>query len=139
MADWISWLLIAFIGFSGGIAVGSGFVAFLVMLDLIPRLAQISRSYHLIQWYEGAIIAGALFFTYSDFYKWHLYLTPWTTSIVGIFSGIFIGMLAAALAEVVNVIPILAKRLGMGAYLLWLLTAMILGKVVGSLLDWLIF
>ena len=35
--------LAAFIGLAGGIAVGSGMVAFLVVLDIIPRLAQITR------------------------------------------------------------------------------------------------
>ncbi len=51
----------------------------------------------------------------------------------------FVGMLAAALTEVVNVLPILAKRIGMDSYLMWLLVAIILGKVCGSLLDWLLF
>jgi stage V sporulation protein AB len=36
-------------------------------------------------------------------------------------------------------LPILAKRVGMGGYIGWLLMAMILGKVFGSLFEWLIY
>jgi stage V sporulation protein AB len=53
--------------------------------------------------------------------------------------GIFIGMLAAALTEVVNVIPIMAKRLKMQVHLVYLIMAMTMGKVAGSLFEWLFF
>jgi len=51
----------------------------------------------------------------------------------------FVGMLAAALTEVLNVFPITAKRLRMEASVGCLLTAVVLGKVAGSLFDWIIF
>ncbi|MNO07833.1 hypothetical protein D3C81_2302000 [compost metagenome] len=55
------------------------------------------------------------------------------------FNGIFVGMLAAALTEVLNVLPILAKRLHMQKYLLGLLMAMVFGKVAGSLFEWFVY
>lgn len=58
---------------------------------------------------------------------------------VGLFDGIFVGMLAAALTEVLNVLPILAKRLRMTSYLFGLLLAMVFGKVAGSLFDWFVY
>ncbi|MDF2961589.1 MAG: Stage sporulation protein [Paenibacillus sp.] len=128
-----------FIGLAGGLAVGSGLVAFLVVLDVLPRLAQITRSYHLIRWYEGAVIVGSLFFTVIDFFNISYPLFPLSAAVFGLFAGGFIGMLAGALTEVVNVLPILAKRIGMGSYMIWLLMAMIFGKMIGSLLDWLHF
>jgi stage V sporulation protein AB len=48
-------------------------------------------------------------------------------------------MLAGALTEIINVLPILAKRMGMGGYMIWFLMAMILGKVLGSLFEWLLY
>lgn len=36
--------LLAGIGFAGGVAVGSGFVAFITVLDIVPRLAQLSKT-----------------------------------------------------------------------------------------------
>jgi stage V sporulation protein AB len=129
-------LVVAFLGLAGGVAVGSGMVAFLMVLDVIPRLTQLTRSYMYIQWYEIAVVAGSLFFTFADFYSWRVSLFPLGTAVIGLFMGCFIGLLAAALTEVVNVIPILAKRVGIGSYITWLLWAMMLGKVFGSLFEW---
>ncbi|WP_186445558.1 stage V sporulation protein AB [Paenibacillus cremeus] len=133
----LSWLLLIFIGVGGGIAVGSGMVAFLVVLDVIPRLAQTTKSYRQIRWYEGAVVLGSLFFTLTDFFDWSYGLFPMSTALFGVFAGCFVGMLAAALTEVINVLPILAKRIGMESYMIWLLMAMVFGKVIGSLIDWL--
>lgn len=48
------------IALAGGIAVGSGYVAFLAVLGIIPRLAQLTRSGKHIQYFEWAVIAGTL-------------------------------------------------------------------------------
>lgn len=133
----LTWLVLIFIGLAGGIAVGSGMVAFLVVLDIIPRLAQITGSYKQIRKYEGAVVLGSLFFTITDLFDQSFALFPMSAALFGLFAGCFVGMLAAALTEVINVLPILAKRIGMEAYMIWLLMAMIFGKVVGSLIDWL--
>jgi stage V sporulation protein AB len=74
-----------------------------------------------------------------DFFSWQLKLSPICTGYFGLFAGCFVGMLAAALTEVINVLPIMAKRLGMDGYMMLLLTAMILGKVLGSLFEWLVY
>lgn len=129
----------AFIGLAGGIAVGSGMVAFLVVLDIIPRLAQITRSFSKIHTYEAAVVLGSLLFTWVDFSDAKVHLFPMGAAVVGIFAGCFVGMLAAALTEIINVLPILAKRVGMGSYMILLLMAMIFGKVVGSLFEWLFY
>lgn len=137
--EWLFFdLLFVLIGLAGGLAVGSGLVALLVMLDLIPRLAQITRSYGSIHSYEGAVVIGTLFWTNLDFYNANLSLSPLITSVIGVFAGTFVGMLAAALTEVLNVLPILAKRMRMGDFILWMLMAMVFGKVTGSLFEWLI-
>jgi stage V sporulation protein AB len=129
----------AFIGLAGGIAVGSGMVAFLVVLDIIPRLAQITRSFHRIKWFEWAIICGTVFWTLIDFYDVTFHAFPLSASVFGLFSGAFVGMLAAGLTEVLNVFPILAKRLGMKDIIVWLLMAMVFGKITGSLFHWLYY
>lgn len=138
MSGWVQSCLI-FIGLAGGIVVGGGFVAFITVLDIIPRLAQLTRTYTYIHLYEWAIISGALFYTVIDLHDLSLRLPEWSIRIIGGLMGIFVGLLAAALTEVTNVIPILAKRLRIQDRLVLLLMAMAFGKVVGSLLQWLIF
>jgi stage V sporulation protein AB len=129
----------AIIGLAGGLAVGGGFVAFLVVLDIIPRLVQLSKSYNSIHLYEGAVVTGVMVWSTMDFFSLQLKLSPICTGYVGLLAGCFVGMLAAALTEVINVLPIMAKRLGMDGYMMWLLIAMILGKVLGSLFEWLVY
>ncbi len=130
---------LVFLGLASGLAVGSGLVAFLVVLDVIPRLAQITGSTKQGPALEMAVIAGALYWTAADFFEWRLWLPAWTPALLGIFVGGFVGTVAAALTEVLNVFPILARRLRMESFMSWLLAAMVLGKVLGSLFEWLVF
>ncbi|WP_028987298.1 stage V sporulation protein AB [Thermicanus aegyptius] len=134
-------LLMILIGISGGIVVGTGMVALLTVLDIVPRLAQLTQSYSSIRSYEWAITFGATCFTLFDFFPSlssipgiPIFLIP-----AGLGFGVFVGLLAAALTEVINVIPILAKRVRLEGEILLLLMAMALGKVIGSLLDWFFF
>ena len=53
-------------------------------------------------------------------------------------TGIFVGVLAMALTEVLNVLPILLRRTRLTKGLPWLILAFALGKVVGSLVYFLI-
>lgn len=127
------------IGFSGGLAVGSGFIAFLSVLGIIPRLTQLSKSRNLLPVYGACVIIGSLFGTFLSFAN-----ITWDQPIIllviwGGLHGIFNGMLAAALTEILNVFPLLSKRIRMREYLLWLLMAFVFGKVFGSLFQWIIF
>ncbi|WP_202076829.1 stage V sporulation protein AB [Caldalkalibacillus salinus] len=137
--NFITLLLLLLIGLSGGLIVGAGLVAFLTVLGIVPRLTQITKTKHYIYSYQYAIIFGSVFWTWMGLHEVHLHL-PWKLTVVhGLFSGIFIGLLAAALTEVLNVLPILAKRIFVQDKILWLLMAMVLGKVIGSLFHWIFF
>lgn len=127
------------IGLAWGVAVGSGLVAFLAVLGVIPRLAQITRSTMNVRMYEAAVIVGAVFWTVVDLFDIRFAFSPVGTALIGLLAGVFVGMLAAALTEVLNVLPIMAKRLHIDDYVIWLVMAMVIGKVLGSLFDWLVF
>lgn len=140
MIELAQYLFVALLGLAGGLAVGSGLVALLIVFDLIPRLAQLARAFRLSICFETAIISGSLYWTFADFMDWKLPLPPSLfLPAAGVFDGIFVGMLAAALTEVMNVLPILAKRMQLSRYMVGLVMAMVLGKTVGSLFDWLVF
>lgn len=135
----LSIVFIMFIGLAGGIAVGSGFVAFLTVLGIIPRLMQITQTAKYIRAYElsiisGAVVAGWTSLRDSTFHTSAMLLIP-----IGLACGVFIGLLAAALTEVLNVLPILAKRIGLGEKIIILVMAIVFGKILGSLFHWLIF
>lgn len=127
------------IGFSGGLAVGSGFVAFLTVLGIIPRLAQLTKTQKYIRGYEWSVVIGAVFATWAGLRNSHFILPSFILVPIGLASGIFVGMLAAALTEVLNVLPILSKRIGINEQILVLLMAIVLGKMFGSLFHWSFF
>lgn len=132
-------LFIVFIGLASGLAVGSGFVAFLTVLGIIPRLTQLTKTMKFIHFYEWSVVLGAVtggWFTLNlkSFHLWEYLLLP-----VGLASGIFVGMLAAALTEVLNVFPILAKRIGIANKIVILVMAIVFGKIAGSLFQWIYF
>ncbi|CAM3953179.1 stage V sporulation protein SpoVAB [Bacillus mobilis] len=131
--------LVILIGLAGGIAVGSGYVAFLAVLGIIPRLAQLTRSGKHIQYFEWAVIAGTLTGAWCSLKNLTFQTSQYWLVILGIFCGTFVGMLAAALTEVLNVLPILAKRVGVEGKIVVLLVALVLGKVIGSLFHWIYF
>ncbi|MEI4790510.1 stage V sporulation protein AB [Bacillus sp. FJAT-53060] len=133
------WLFVVFVGLGGGLTVGAGFVAFLTVLGIIPRLMQLTKTQRFIQGYEAAVICGAVVGGWGTLSLSHLHLSKWLTLPIGLLSGIFVGMLAAALTEVLNVLPILTKRIGMDGKIVLLLMAIVLGKVFGSLFHWLIY
>jgi len=135
----INILLTIFVGLAAGLAVGAGFVAFLTVLGVIPRLTQLTKTnkyIHLLEWSVvlGAVTGGWVSLRDSIFFLSKYWLVP-----IGLASGIFVGMLAAALTEVLNVWPILAKRVQIEDKIIILLMALVLGKIVGSLYHWIYY
>lgn len=128
-----------FIGLGWGLAVGSGFVAFLTVLGIIPRLAQLSKTYQYIHSYEWSVVLGAIFGSTVSLNDIVFHLSPYFLIPIGLACGLFVGMLAAALTEVLNVIPISAKRIGIKEKIIYLLMAIVFGKMIGSLFHWMYF
>ena len=133
----ISILIVVFIGFAGGLSVGAGFVAFLAVLGIIPRLTQLSKTIKMIHLYEWGIVFGAIAGTFASLRDPTFFLPTLLLIPLGLLGGAFVGMLAAALTEVLNVFPILAKRVGIEEdRIKILIMAIVLGKVFGSLFHW---
>ena len=128
-----------FIGFAGGLAVGGGFVAFITVLGIIPRLIQLSKTDRMIKVYGACVIFGLEMGTYLSFTDSAVNEPVLLLVLWGLLHGIFNGMLAAALTEVLNVFPVISKRIGLEGHLLWLLMAIVFGKIAGSLFQWTIF
>jgi len=135
----LSNIFLIVIGLSGGLSVGCGFVAFLSVLGIIPRLSQLTKTHHFIREYEWSVVLSVVFGTWVGLRNTHFHLSYLLLIPIGIGAGIFVGLLAAALTEVLNVLPILAKRIGIHEQILLLLMAIVLGKVFGSLFHWSLF
>lgn len=125
------------IGFSSGVIIGGAFIALLTVLGIVARLIQLSKSWQMTRVYSVALLLGTLFGTFISFTYLALDQPRFILVFWGTMQGIFNGMLAAALIEVLQVFPVLAKRIRMERYLWVFLTAIIFGKIFGSLYQWL--
>ncbi len=132
----MKYIAVPLLGFSNGIIAGSGLVALLTILDIIPRLAQLTNTYSEIKIYENIIIIGAVLAAITSLAGVSINLGKFTVVIVGFFIGIFIGLLASALAEVLNIIPVLIRRFRLEGYAGYIIYSLIAGKVLGALLNW---
>ena len=132
----MKYIAVPLLGFSNGIVVGSGIVALITILDIVPRLAQLTDTYNKIKIYENTIIVGAILAAITSLTNVSINLGKLMVIIVGFFIGVFIGLLASALAEVLNVMPVLIRRFRLEGYAGYIVYSLIAGKVLGALLNW---
>lgn len=125
------------IGLSSGIVVGAVYIALLIVLGVVPRLIQFAHASSNLQKIASAMTLGILVGTFFSFAAIVYSFSHFVSIMWGFIHGMFNGILIAALAETLNVFPILAKRLQLERYLFLLLVAIIGGKVIGSLFQWL--
>lgn len=131
-------LAMVVIGLAEGMIVGSAEVAFLTVLGVVPRLGHLTGTRASMRLYQWAIIAGATGASLIGAFDVRMSLPALVTAPVGLAMGIFVGLTAAALAEVLNVIPALGRNLGIPQAVRVLVTSLIAGKVIGSLIYWLV-
>lgn len=134
----MSRVFVAITGLASGIMVGSGIVALITLLDIVPRVAQLSKTQDKIRLYEGLIILGATLASFLSLSEITIGIPKVVVAIIGFFIGCFVGLLASALAEVMNVIPVVIRRFRLEGYVRVILYALIFGKVLGSLYQWIL-
>lgn len=124
------------LGLSFGLTVSAGIFAFITMLDVIPRLTHRTGTAVHLYGYENTIILGGTLGNILFLFVGNFPLSYVGLAVFGLFSGIFIGCLAMALAESLRVIPIFVKRLKMKEGLPIILIAIALGKLVGTIFQY---
>lgn len=129
---WITNIILALMGLLAGIAVAAGVFALITGLGLVPRLAGKTSVASFCIALENAIMLGGIFGTViALFEEIPLPLGNWFAVLYGGAAGMFIGCLSVALAEVLNVFPILFRRIKLKTGLYILIFAFALGKAAG--------
>jgi len=132
-------IFLLLIGVSGGITVGSAIAAFFTLLKFVARVTQSTETWDKIVLYEYFMILGAVTGSVLCYVDFSFDLNKFIVIIIGIFLGTFLGLFTSALAEVLNVIPVFAKKFKIKHELIYIIVALILGKVAGSLFFFLVF
>lgn len=148
-------LFLAIIGLSSGLIVSGGVFTVLISVGLIPRFAGKMHVARKIFVLEEMVMLGTLtgdFFSVftdlsmaGDFVLSHQLFGTATEGVwrllgtlllilIGTFSGIFVGCLALAIAEMLDTIPIFARRIGFRHGLGFAILGIALGKLAGSLI-----
>lgn len=134
----IRYIIAGLSAFGGGITVGSAAAAFIAILEIVPRLVQISSTNDQIKTYQYVVVTGFVLFTVIYFSDFHLNLSKYMTMPIGFIYGVFTGMLSSALAEVLNVIPVLAKKFKLKNRISYIVYTLLAGKVAGAFYYWLV-
>ena len=130
-------LFLIVFGLSSGIMVGAGVIALLILVGIIPRMAQISNTKSFISFYEKILIIGTLLGSFISIQNISISIGRIGVLIFGLAYGIFIGFLSSGLAEVLDYIPITSRRLKIPTiYLKYIIISLLIGKVIGSFIGW---
>ena len=140
-------ILIWMMGISSGLMVSAGVFTVLFVVGLVPRFAGRTNTARFEILYEEFLIFGAVLAdvlsvfpikgSIGQFLTWMSDAGVLLTVIlvlIGMFAGIFVGCLSIALAEVLDGIPIFARRIRLKMGLSIAVFAVALGKIVGALL-----
>lgn len=132
-------------GASFGLMAAAGVFTVLIAVGLVPRFAGRTDTANHILFYEDCVVFGTITgMLFSVFEKMHPYsklilmhISIPAEIIIGFFTGCFVGCLALSIAEMLDSIPIFARRIrlrwGIGIAIL----AAAFGKMSGALLYFL--
>ena len=124
-------------GLSSGIMVGGGVIALLILVGIIPRMAQITNTKSFINFYEKILVVGTLLGSLISIQNISISIGKIGVLIFGLAYGIFIGFLSSGLTEVLDYIPIVSRRLKIPTlYLKYIIISLLIGKVIGSIIGW---
>ena len=149
-------LFLALIGGSAGLIVSAGVFTVLISVGLIPRFAGKMHVADRVFVLEEMVICGTLVGSFFSIYgRWAMigsfvrehtlfgleategvwrFAGTLIQIIFGLFAGIFVGCLALAIAEMLNTIPVFARRIGFRHGLGIAIFSVAMGKLIGSII-----
>ncbi len=120
---------------SGGAVIAGGYFAFISLIGVFPKLIEKvkgNRHYMLV---EGCLTYGAAIANAIYIFNIKCPVTIIGLAVVTLFGGIFVGCLIGALSEVLNVFPIISRRFDFRRGIPYVIIAVAIGKVVGSIIG----
>ncbi|MBQ6886605.1 MAG: stage V sporulation protein AB [Lachnospiraceae bacterium] len=135
---WIRYLLLCILGFGAGVIIAGAFIAFISTIGIFPRFAAQTHTTKYLKIYENFILLGSTLGNLVSIYSIPVPLGKIGLALVGFFSGVFIGSLVSALAEVANTIPVFSRRASLRKGLPYVLISVALGKGIGSFVQYFI-
>lgn len=145
-------ILLAVMGASYGMLAAAGVFTVLVAVGLIPRFAGKTHTAGKVILFEEMVILGTVVGSFFSIFERHCQIAAFfqdrypecmnvwlgfgnvLQAVIGIFSGMFIGCLALAIAEMLDSIPIFTRRISFRHGIGLAILSIAAGKICGSLL-----
>lgn len=146
------YLFMAFFGLGFGTLASSGVFTVLVAVGLVPRFAGKTHTSRYVLLYEEMVVLGTITGCLISIFPEYLQLgrvlretTPQWSNVWdvlgnmimlagGLFCGMFVGCLALAIAEMLDSIPIFARRVSLRHGTGIVILSIAIGKLIGALL-----
>ena len=125
--------ILLFIGFAGGSIVAAGVYSFITMLQIIQRLSSNTGTAKYVTFYEDCVMMGGILGNAIYLFEWKLPFGQIFMGVYGVPTGMFVGCLAFALAEVIDVFPAIYRRLSLTMGIPYLIICMAVGKGLGAM------
>ncbi|MCL2407912.1 MAG: stage V sporulation protein AB [Defluviitaleaceae bacterium] len=126
-------VLNGFVGLCSGFVVSGAVFAFIVAIGIVPRLAIRSGTQKYVRFYENMISVGGVFGATTIFVDYSIPIGQVGGAVTGLAYGVFLGCLAVCLAEVLNVLPIMARRAKLQKGISVFIFSLAVGKAAGAL------
>ena len=123
--------------FFAGSAVSAGTFAFINVIGIMPRILRRSKMTDVLL-LENEIIAGVIAGNLLSLWDKKLFTFPYLVGhlivvVYGVCTGMFVGCMSVALAEILHTFPIIFRRTKLKIGLSAVVYAMAVGKLGGSL------
>ena len=122
------------IGFGSGLVISGAVFALITAIGVVTRLAQKTKTEQYVKIYEEAIILGGVLASVLGFMQPYLPIGKIAAVVLSFLVGMFYGCFAVSLAEVLDVFPIMTRRIKIQRGMFWFVLALALGKMFGSIL-----
>ena len=133
-AQWAQQILLAAVGLSAGVAAAGGLFAFIVELGVVADFADRTHTGDRLLFYETSVALGGILGNIVTVFHTGIPAGLPGLAVFGIFTGIFVGCWAMALAEILNVFPVFMRRARITRYLSFFIVCLAAGKGLGACL-----
>lgn len=128
-------LFLAICGFSAGGIIAAGLFAFITVIGVIPRLAGKTHTARFSRLYEDCIVLGAGLGNGAQLFGWRLFGGNPVMAVFGLCAGVFVGCLIMSLAETLDALPVMNRRMRLSVGFQFIILSLALGKCTGALLS----
>ena len=126
-------LLLTFIALSSGATIAMSVFAFIEKIGLISRITARTKTAKYTIWYQNMIVLGIIAGNAASLFEIHVPLEIIGAVMFGLFSGMYAGCLAKAIAETLDFIPYFFYKSKLKFGLSVVIFSIAIGKGAGTL------